>query len=286
MLFFVGLIVLFGAILGGYLPHGNIWVLWQPLEFIIIAGAAMGGFIIANPKNVIMGAVKGLGRVIKGSPHSKETYLKLLTLLYTILRVARTQGALALEAHVDRPESSEIFTRFPNFHANTHAVTFLCDYLRMMTMGTENAHQMEALIDEEIETHHLEQAQVTGAISAVGDGLPAFGIVAAVLGVITTMGSILEPPEILGGMIGAALVGTFLGVLLAYGIVLPMAHSLKACDKADIKYYHCIKAALIAHMQGHSPGVAIEFARKILYSVERPSFIEVEDAVNAVPSPA
>ena len=286
MLFFVGMIVLFGSILAGYMPHGNLDVLWQPLEVVIIVGAALGAFIVANPKSVIVKSFKSLGHIIKGSPHNKEGYLDLLTLLYMLLRMAKTSGTLALESHIETPEESSIFKNFPNFLANTHATTFLCDYLRMMTMGTENAFQMETLIDEEIETHHAEHSQIIDAITTVGDGLPAFGIVAAVLGIITTMGSILEPPEVLGGMIGAALVGTFLGILLAYGVVTPMANALKAYAEADTKYYYCMRAALVAHMQGHAPVIAVEFARKMLFAEERPSFSEVEDAMSEVPSAA
>ena len=286
MLFFVGLIVLFGSILAGYLPHGKIEVLWQPLEVVIICGAAFGAFLIANPKAVIIKSFKSNGKIIKGSPHNKDGYLDLLTLLYTLLRMAKTKGTLALESHIENPQESSLFKAYPKFLANTHATTFLCDYLRMMTMGTENAFQMETLIDEEIETHHAEHSQIIDAITTVGDGLPAFGIVAAVLGIIITMGSILEPPEVLGGMIGAALVGTFLGILLAYGVVTPMANALKAYAEADIKYYCCMRAALVAHMQGHAPVIAVEFARKMLFPEERPSFIEVEDAMNDVPTAA
>ncbi len=286
MLFFVGLAILIGSILGGYLPHGDIAVLIQPLEFLIIAGSALAAFIISSPKPVIMGVLKRLSRVLKGPPHDKGSYLQLLTLLYAVLRLAKIKGPLALEEHIDAPESSAMFAEFPEFMANEHAVAFLCDYLRLMTMGTEDPHRAEAMIEEEIETHHAEEAQMVDSVAKVGDALPAFGIVAAVLGVIVTMGSILEPPEVLGALIGGALVGTFLGILLAYGIVSPMASSLKAYAEADIKYLHCIKAALIAHMQGCPPSVSVEFARKMLFSNERPSFVEVEDAVSAVPAPA
>jgi chemotaxis protein MotA len=286
MLIVIGAGVVIGAILAGYMPHGDIRVLWQPAEFIIIGGAALGGFIISNPKEVIVGVGKNLGKAFKGAPHNKESYLELLTLLYTLLRLAKSKGPLALEPHIENPADSAIFARFPKFSANHHALTFLCDYLRMITMGTENAHEVEALIDEEIETHHAEQARIAQAVTNMADGLPAFGIVAAVLGVITTMGSILEPPEVLGGLIGAALVGTFLGVLLAYGFVGPVGHVLKTYADSDTKYYACMKAALVAHMQGYAPAVSIEFARKMLFSNERPTFIELEDAVNAEPAAA
>ncbi len=286
MLMIIGMVVVVGSILGGYMPHGNLAVLVQPFEFIIIFGAATGGFIISNPKEVLLGVGKNLGKAFKGPPHNKESYLELLTLLYTLFRLAKSKGPLALEAHVENPAESSIFKNFPKFAANHHAVTFLCDYLRMITMGTENALEVEALIDEEIETHHAENARIAQAVTNMADGLPAFGIVAAVLGVITTMGSILEPPEVLGELIGAALVGTFLGVLLAYGFIGPFGNALKAYADADTKYYACMKAALVAHMQGYAPAVSIEFARKMLYSNERPTFAEVEEAVNAAPAAA
>ena len=284
MLFIVGVVVLLGSILGGFLPHGKLEVLMQPLEVLIICGCALAGFIIANPKDVIMGVIKGLGTVIKGGGHNKKSYLDLLTLLYALLRMAKTKGPLALEEHAENPDESAIFANFPKILANRTAVVFLSDYLRMMTMGTDNAHQMEALIEEEIETHHTELHRIAKAVEAVADGLPAFGIVAAVLGVITAMGAILEPPEVLGGMIGAALVGTFLGVLLAYGIVGPLGSLLKDHADAETKYFQCIKAALIAYMQGYAPAICVEFARKILFTNERPTFAEVEDAVAEAPA--
>lgn len=284
MLFFIGLAIVIGSILGGYMPHGELAVLWQPLEILIIAGCAFGAFVISNPKSVIIGAFKGFMRSLKGPTYNKQSYIELLTMLYTVLKMVKTKGALVIETHIENPDESEIFNAFPGVAKNHHAVTFICDYLRMMTMGTENAYQLEALMDEEIETHHLENAQVTTALTIVGDGLPAFGIVAAVLGIIVTMASILEPPEILGALIGGAMVGTFLGILLSYGLVSPIANSLKACDEADGKYFRCIKAALVAHMQGHTPIIAVEFARKLLYSLERPSFAELENSVNDAPT--
>ena len=286
MLFFIGLAIVLGSILGGYMPHGDLDVLWQPLEFLIIMGCAFGAFVISNPKSVIIGAFKGFLRSLKGPSFNKQSYIELLTLLYTVLKLVKTKGALVIESDIENPEESTLFAAFPGFSSNHHAMTFLCDYLRMMTMGTENAYQMEALMDEEIETHHLEQSQITTALTTVGDGLPAFGIVAAVLGIIVTMASILEPPEVLGALIGGAMVGTFLGILLSYGLVSPIANSLKACDEADGKYFLCIKAALIAHMQGHAPIISIEFARKVLFSLERPSFTELEESLDEAPSVA
>lgn len=279
MFFLIGVVVVFGSVLGGYLPHGSFAVLMQPFEVLIICGAALGGFIISNPRYVLFGTGKHLARVLKGSPHSKNDYLELVSMLYAIFKLAKTKGMLALESHIENPHESPLFENFPTFLKDQHAVDFICDYLRLMTMGSENPHELEALMDEDIETHHHEAHAIASAVITMGDGLPAFGIVAAVLGVIVTMGSINEPPEILGGLIGAALVGTFLGILLAYGLVGPIGKNLEAYADADSKYYQCIKAGILAHLQGHAPVVSAEFARKTLYSHERPTFAELEEAV-------
>ncbi len=283
MFFFIGVVLVVGSILGGYLPHGNIEVLIQPLEFLIIGGAALGGFVISNPKPVLVAAAKSLGRVLKGPPHDRDSYLELLTMLYGLFKLMKAKGPMAIEKDIENFAESEFFQNHPKFCANHHAVEFLCDYLRLLTMGTDKAHEIEALMEEDIETHHSEDERVASAITTVADGLPAFGIVAAVLGVIVTMASITEPPEVLGGLVGAALVGTFLGVLLSYGFVGPIGNNLKAYADADIKYYECIKAGLLAYLQGYAPAIAIEFARKTLFSEDRPSFFEVEEAVIGAP---
>ena len=280
MFVIIGVIIVFASIIIGYGAHGDFAVLMQPFEVLIICGAAFGAFLIANPKSVIMGVFKSPGRVLKGPPHKRASYVELLTLLYAIFRLAKSKGMLTLELHIENPAESTIFSQHPKFMANHHAVHFLSDYLRLMTMGTENPHELEALIDEDIETHHSEAAEIGAAVSQASDGLPAFGIVAAVLGVIVTMGSITEPPEVLGELIGAALVGTFLGILLAYGFVGPIGANLTAWADADTKYFQCIKAGLLAHMQGYASAVSIEFARKTLFSHERPTFIELEEAVS------
>lgn len=283
MFFIIGLVVVVGSVLGGYMPHGDIAVLNQPLELLIIFGAATGAYIIANPSAVLSATAKHLGRVLKGPPHKKSDFLELLVMMYSVFRLAKAKGMLSLEAHIESPAESALFSAFPGFVSNHHAVEFLCDYLRLMTMGTDNPHEMETLIDEDIESQHHEGAAVAHAITAMSDALPAFGIVAAVLGVIVTMSSITEPPEVLGALIGGALVGTFLGVLLAYGLVGPIGKSLESYANADIKYFHCIKAGLLAHMSGYAPAVSVEFARKILNAHERPSFQELEEAVQQAP---
>jgi chemotaxis protein MotA len=255
----------------------------QPFELVIIGGAAVGAFIIATPLPVIKRVGGALGQLLKGSPYSKEAYLELLSLLYTVFKLAKSKGMLVLEQHVEKPEESTLWPKFPIFAADHYAMTFLCDYLRLLTLGTDNAHEMEALIDEEIETHHAEKNQIASALQNMADGMPALGIVAAVLGVIKTMGAISEPPEVLGKLIGAALVGTFLGVFLSYGFIGPIASALKARYDAEVKYLLCIKAGLLAYLQGYAPAVAVEFARKALLSNVRPTFYEVEEAVAALP---
>ncbi|MEO5375026.1 MAG: flagellar motor stator protein MotA [Alphaproteobacteria bacterium] len=285
MFFIVGSIVVFVTVFGGYMASGgHMSVLFQPYEFLIIFGAAIGSFLIGNPKDVVVGTMKSMGLVLKGSRHSKATYLELLTMLYTVFRLAKTKGDLALESHVEKPEESPLFQRFPNFLHDHHALTFLCDYLRLLTLGTNNSHEVESIIDAEIEAHHTEAHSRSGAVTTVGDAMPALGIVAAVLGVIHTMGSITEPPEVLGHLIGGALVGTFSGVLIAYGFVGPMGKSLEQTFNTETTYFQCIKTGLLAHMQGYAPQVSVEFARKILPDSVKPSFAEVEDAVNNMSS--
>ena len=281
MLFISGVLVILACVFGGYVAMGgHIDVLWQPFEFVIILGAAIGAFIISNPGSVLKGTLRSFGKLLKGSAYKKAAYLELLSLMYQVFKLAKTKGMLALETHVEKPDESTLFAQFPNFAKDHHALEFLCDYLRLMTLGTENPYEVEALMDAEIETHHHEQEQISGAVQGMADALPALGIVAAVLGVIHTMGSITEPPAVLGHLIGGALVGTFFGVFVAYGFVAPMSTSLKNTFEADGKYLQCIKAGLLAHLQGYAPAVAVEFARKALLSDVRPDFYEVEKATS------
>lgn len=283
MFVIIGAVVVLASVFGAFSVHGDLRVLFQPLEFVIILGAAIGAFIIGNTKTNIKQTLKGLKRALKGPTYKKADYVELLSVLYQIFKLAKTKGMLALEQHVEKPDESTLFSQFPKFQKDHHAIEFLCDYLRMMTLGTENSNEVEALIDSELETHHNELHGASHAIQTMADGLPALGIVAAVLGVITTMGSITEPPKVLGELIGAALVGTFFGVLVSYGFVAPLANIIKSVDEADAKYYQCMKAGLLAHMQGYPPAVSVEFARKVLISTERPNFYEVEQAVSALP---
>ena len=285
MLFLVGTVVVILSVFGGYAAMGgHLGVLWQPFEYVIILGAALGAFIIANPVPVLARSGKALGGLLKGSKYNKEAYLELLSVQYQIYKLAKSKGALALEQHVENPEESDIFTAFPKFLDNHHAVTFFCDYLRLISMGSDNPHEIEALMDEELETHHEEDQQIAGAFQTVADGVPALGIVAAVLGVIKTMGSITEPPEVLGHLIGGALVGTFFGVFAAYGFIGPIASSMKAGYEAEAKYFQSIKAGMLAYLNGYAPAVCVEFGRKALLSSVRPTFYEVEETVSELPS--
>ncbi|MGH6948531.1 MAG: flagellar motor stator protein MotA [Kiloniellales bacterium] len=285
MLIIVGTLVVIGCVIGGYAAAGgHVEVLWQPFEFVIIFGAAIGAFITGNTKAILKGVGRGFGRMFKGPAYNKQAYLDLLSLLYLTFKLIKTKGGLALEQHVENPQESTLFAQFPKIQKDHHVVVFLCDYLRLLTLGLDNQHEMEALMDEEIEAHHHEEMAVSDAIRTMADGMPALGIVAAVLGVIHTMGSITEPPEILGHLIGAALVGTFLGVLLSYGFVGPMASALANVINADGRYYQCIKAGLLAHMADNAPAVSIEFARKMLNHDVRPTFYEVENTVDSLPA--
>lgn len=280
----IGYVVVISAVLGGYAAAGgNMGTLWQPVEFVIIFGGAMGAFVAGNAS--LLGRVGGaLGTFIKGPSRKPDHYMELLGVLYSIFKLAKSKGDLALETHVENPEESSLFQNFPIFSSDHHSVEFLCDYLRMLTLGTSNAHEVAEIIDTEMELHHGEDHQVTAAIQGMADATPALGIVAAVLGVIITMGSITEPPEVLGELIGAALVGTFAGILISYGFIAPIPQSIAQSFATDAQYFSCIRAGLLAHMQGYAPQVSIEFARKTLHGKYRPSFAEVEEMINELPS--
>lgn len=280
MLFPIGVVVVFGSVIGGYLMHhGKLSVLWQPNEVVIIVGSNIGAFLIANPPALIKKTLSSLKYLMKGAPFKKEHYIELLTMMFTVLKTMKTKGMLELESHIENPHESAIFNAYPTFVHNHHAVDFFCDYLRVMTLGVEDSMVVEDIMDKELETLEKEGHEPSHSLTTMAEAFPALGIVAAVLGVITTMGSITEPPEILGGLIGAALVGTFLGVLLCYGIFGPMASFLAKYSYAEEKYLHVIKMGLLSHMKGNAPTVSVEFARKMIMSDVRPSFKEVEEAL-------
>ncbi len=281
-----GIIFVASCVFGGFvLAGGKLVVLWQPIEFLIILGSAAGGYLIANSPHTLKVTGSKVGAMFKAPKYQKEHFLELLTLLFAVFKTARTKGWLALEKHIEEPGESDLFNQFPGFQKDHHAVTFLCDYLRIISLGAENPHELEALIDQELEVQKEEREHVSHAVQNLADGVPALGIVAAVLGVILTMGSISEPPEVLGKLIGAALVGTFAGVFFAYGFFGPMANALGAREEEEMQYYICMKVSLLAFLQGAAPQVAIEFGRKVLGHEVQPTFLEVEEATQNVTLP-
>jgi chemotaxis protein MotA len=257
----------------------------MPGEFVIIFGCALCAFIIANPMSTIKHTIKYLGAITKPASYSKDDYIELLCMLFSLFKLARTKGWLALENHIEKPEESELFARFPKFQHNHHALIFLCDYMRIISLGKENPFELEALMDEEIATIEHHEAHPGHAVQHMADGIPALGIVAAVLGVIKTMASISEPPEVLGYLIGGALVGTFLGVWLSYAFVSPIAGAMTARAESEVMYYKAMKVCVIAFLNGSAPQVAVEFARKFLPHDVQPGFLELEEKLNELPAP-
>ncbi len=280
MFVLIGYFIVLGAVFGGFvIAGGHLAALFQPVELLMIGGAAVGAFFVGNSGKVIGATVKAVPKAFKGSKFTKKLYLELLGLLYEILSKTRKDGLMSIEADIEDPKKSAIFKKYPNILNDHHVVDFIVDYLRMMVGGTLNSMEMENLMDVEIETHHHEAEVPAHAISKVGDALPAFGIVAAVMGVVHTMESLHLPPKELGVLIAHALVGTFLGILLAYGFVGPLGPRLAQGASESTKMLECIKVTLLASLNGYNPQVAVEFGRKTLYSTERPTFRELEDGV-------
>lgn len=276
----VGYVIIIICVLGGFvLAGGHVHALFQPVELLIILGSAAGAFIVGNSGKVIKSTLKALPTLLKGSKFTKTLYMELLSLLYTILAKVRKEGLMSIESDVDDPEKSPVFSKYPKILGDHHAMEFLTDYLRLMVGGNLNAFEIENLMDNEIETHHQEGEIPVQALSKIGDGLPAFGIVAAVMGVVHTMASVGIPPSELGQLIAAALVGTFLGILMSYGFVTPLSTLLEHKLNESTKMFQCIKVTLLASLNGYAPQVAVEFGRKVLYSTERPSFSELEEEV-------
>lgn len=277
MFVIIGYAVVIGAIMGGYLgAGGHIGILIQPFELIIIAGGAVGAFVVSNNPKVLKASLGALGSTMKGSKYNKALYLETLTLLYKTFNKIRQNGLLSIEGDIENPQQSELFKSAPKVLADHHAVEFITDYLRLMASGSLDVHQIENLMDIDIETHHEEGHLPIAALARLADGMPAFGIVAAVMGVVHTMESVGKPPAELGALIAAALVGTFLGILIAYGFIGPLVGLLEQKLGESTKYYQSIKAGLIATMNGYAPPTSVEFARKVMYSAERPHFLELE----------
>ncbi|HRP95777.1 MAG TPA: flagellar motor stator protein MotA [Rhodocyclaceae bacterium] len=281
MFLIIGYVVVLLASLGTYAMHGSLMALWVPLEYVAIVGLMIGGFVAGNGGKAIKATLGAIPRAFKGSPYNKTLYMNLLALLYEVLAKVRKEGLMSIENDIEEPGSSAIFSKYPDVMADHHAVEFMTDYLRMMVGGNLNAFEIESLMDLEIETHHQETHTAPHVVAKVGDALPAFGIVVAVMGVVNVMGSVGEPPAVLGKMIGGALVGTFLGILLSYGFVQPLAGQLEQRVEESGKIYQCIKVVLLASMNGYAPQVAVEFGRKVLLSTDRPTFLELEQDIKS-----
>jgi chemotaxis protein MotA len=278
----IGIVVLFACVFGSYvISGGKFGVILHalPHEMMAIGGAGVAAFLISNNTRVIKATLAGFGKVFGGAKWKPQDYRDLLSLLFQLTKTMKTKGVIALESHIEKPEESPIFGKYPKILKDHFAVAFICDTLRMMTMNMEDPHQVEDAMEKQQEKHHHEALEPAHALQNLADALPALGIVAAVLGVIKTMGSITEPPEILGGMIGGALVGTFLGVFLAYGLVGPIAARLKAIVDEEGAFYRIIQAVLVAHLHGNAAQISVEIGRGNIPSNAQPSFLEMEESL-------
>lgn len=271
-----GLILVIGSVIGGFWAMGGpLYVLWQPYEIVIIVGAAVGAYIIANPNSVLKETISSITALIRGKPYKSKDYLELFSLLYLVFKVGRS-NLKKIESDLDKPAESNFFKQFPTLSKHPKNVRFLADYMRLVLLGSDKPHELESLIDEEIETIERALMRVPNALTVMADSLPAIGIVAAVLGVIKAMGAISEPPEVLGMLIGGALVGTFLGVILSYGFVGPLAYAIRMRREQELAYYISIKSSLIAFLNGYAPQICVEYGRKVVAEDVRPEFEEVE----------
>lgn len=283
----IGIVLLFGAVFGTYImTGGNMEVIMHatPHEMATIGGAGIAAFLISNSLSTIKATGSGLGKAVSGPKWKASDYTDLLSLLFLLTKTMKSKGVIALESHIEKPDDSTIFSRFPKILKDHFAVDFICDTLRMMTMNLEDPHQVEDAMEKQLEKHHHEALEPSHALQSLADALPALGIVAAVLGVIKTMGSITEPPAVLGAMIGSALVGTFLGVFLAYGLVGPFASRLKAVVDEEGAFYKIIQAVLVAHLHGNAAQISVEIGRGNIPSDSQPSFLEMEEALGAIPN--
>jgi chemotaxis protein MotA len=282
-----GVVITVASLLGGFVAlGGHVSVIWQPWEFVIIAGMAIGTYIVANPWKVVIDTGVATVEALTVAVPKQRHYLDLLGLLHALMREVRNKGRNEVEAHIDDPSSSEIFQNFPTVLANDALVHFICDYFRLIVMGSARPHEIEALMDEEIETIVRAKLKPYHSLMMVAEGLPALGIVAAVLGVIKAMGALDQSPKLLGGLIGAALVGTFAGIFLSYGLVAPLAHKVKMVREQRCRMYIIVKQTLLAFMNGALPQIAIEHGRKMIGPGERPSIDVVENETIAGPAKA
>jgi chemotaxis protein MotA len=273
----IGLALVFGSILFGFtMDHGHVAVLMQTSEFIIIGGAASGAFLVSNPMNVVTGSIKATLGLMKANPYNEKVFGELLQVLYDVFQKARKDGLVGLEAHIEEPDKSDLFKRYPGFRDNHHAMDFLCDTLKVLLTGTVEDHHLAEILDLDLERHMEERRAVPAAMAKIGDALPGFGIVAAVLGVVITMGAIGGSAQDIGSKVAAALVGTFLGILLSYGVVNPISSAIEGRIRSEADYMSCIRTALLAFARGDAPMTCVEFARRNIEPVERPTFSELE----------
>lgn len=280
MFVIAGWLIVLACVIGSFVGMGgHVAALLQPFELLAIFGAAIGAFIVGNPLKLLKAIGKAIPTCFKPSRYGKEQYLQIIALLFELLQKGRTHGMLTLENDVEDPKQSPIFAKYPKVMEDPHLLEFILDYLRMVVAGNTDVTGVEDLMNAELETHHDEKTAPANAIQRMADALPAFGIVAAVMGVVHTMGSVGAPPAVLGEMVAAALVGTFLGILLGYGFIGPLSSLLEAKAAEDAKPLECVKAVILASMNGYPPMAAIEFGRKVLFSVDRPSFYELEAAI-------
>jgi chemotaxis protein MotA len=279
----IGLVVVFGMVFGGFMlagGHFDIIIKALPFELMMIGGSAVGAMIISQSGTTLKGLVGGIGKAASGSKWKKKDYQDLLALLFQLTKLMKTKGVVALEAHIEKPGESTFFQKYPRILKDHFATDFICDTLRMMTMNLDDPHQVENAMEQQIEKHHHEALAPAHAMQNMADGLPALGIVAAVLGIVKTMGAINEPPEVLGLLIGKALVGTFLGVFLAYGIVGPIAARMSSAVDEEGQFYKIIKDVLVAHLHGNAAQVSVEIGRGQVPSWMQPSFAQLEEAIN------
>jgi chemotaxis protein MotA len=285
----IGIILLFGLVFGSYLiSGGNLEVILHaaPHELMAIGGAGIAALLISNSLGTIKAVGGGFGKIFSGPKWKASDYRDLLSLLFLLTKTMKSKGVIALESHIEKPHDSTIFSRFPRIMKDHFAVDFICDTLRMMTMNLEDPHQVEDAMEKQLEKHHHEALEPAHALQSMADALPALGIVAAVLGVIKTMGSITEPPAVLGAMIGSALVGTFMGVFLAYGLVGPFAARLQAVINEESSFYKIIQSVLVAHLHGNAAQISVEIGRGNVPSAAQPSFLELEESLSNMPAEA
>ena len=281
----IGIVVVFAMVFGGFLlagGHFDVILKAAPFEMMMIGGAAIGAFLIGNSFKTVMSVGGGFGKIMGGSKWKPKDYTDLLSLLFVLTKTMKTKGVVAIEQHIENPKDSTIFQNYPKILKDHFATDLICDTLRMMTMNLEDPHQVEDVIDKQIEKHHHEAHAPAHALQGMADALPALGIVAAVLGIIKTMGAISQPPEYLGKLIGSALVGTFLGVFLAYGFVGPFASRLGQVIDEEGQFYKIIKDVLVAHLHGNAAQVSVEIGRGQIPSVAQPSFAELDEALGAI----